>query len=137
AVCTQHRRRSWTMCPRLCCHATATTEIYSLSLHDALPIYLQWSLLRHADVMQVLLDHETFSSAVSSYPSVPNGMDPPEHGLFRRLIEPYFAPPRMQAFEPLCRAIASELAAALPKAGDVELIDGFAQDFALRIQCAF
>ncbi|MCO7545349.1 cytochrome P450 [Stutzerimonas nitrititolerans] len=99
--------------------------------------YLQWSLLRHADVMQVLLDHETFSSAVSSYPSVPNGMDPPEHGLFRRLIEPYFAPPRMQAFEPLCRAIASELAAALPKAGDVELIDGFAQDFALRIQCAF
>src|SRR5690606_38721088 len=52
--------------------------------------YLQWSLLRHADVMQVLLDHETFSSAVSSYPSVPNGMDPPEHGLFRRLIEPYF-----------------------------------------------
>ncbi|WP_313499840.1 hypothetical protein [Stutzerimonas nitrititolerans] len=54
--------------------------------------YLQWSLLRHADVMQVLLDHETFSSAVSSYPSVPNGMDPPEHGLFRQLIEPYFAP---------------------------------------------
>ncbi len=99
--------------------------------------YLQWSVLRHADVMQVLLDHETFSSAVSSYPSVPNGMDPPEHTSFRRLIEPYFAPQHMQAFEPRCRAIAHELAASLPKAGEVELINGFAQDFALRIQCAF
>lgn len=99
--------------------------------------YLQWSVLRHADVMQVLLDHETFSSAVSSYPSVPNGMDPPEHTSFRRLIEPYFAPQHMQAFEPRCRVIAHELAASLPKVGEVELINGFAQDFALRIQCAF
>lgn len=99
--------------------------------------YLHWSLLRHADVLQALLDHETFSSDVSSYPSVPNGMDPPQHTPFRKLIEPYFAAEQMQAFEPRCREIARELAASLPDNGEVELVSGFAQDFALRIQCAF
>lgn len=39
--------------------------------------FMRWSLFRHADVMRVLTDHETFSNAVSSHLSVPNGMDPP------------------------------------------------------------
>jgi cytochrome P450 len=46
--------------------------------------YLHWSLFRHADVMRVLNDHDTFSNAVSSHLSVPNGMDPPEHTRYRR-----------------------------------------------------
>ncbi|MBW8445260.1 MAG: hypothetical protein K0M49_06495 [Arenimonas sp.] len=33
--------------------------------------YLGWSLFRHADVLQVLNDHETFSNVVSRHPSVP------------------------------------------------------------------
>src|SRR5690554_6174230 len=52
--------------------------------------YLQWSLFRHADVMRVLEDHETFSNSASRHLSVPNAMDPPEHTRFRRIIEPYF-----------------------------------------------
>src|SRR5690554_192040 len=48
------------------------------------------SVFRHADVLRVVEDHQTFSSAVSRFPSVPNGMDPPEHTPLRRLIEPYF-----------------------------------------------
>jgi cytochrome P450 len=99
--------------------------------------YLQWSLFRHADVMRVLEDHETFSNAVSSHLSVPNGMDPPEHGRYRRIIEPYFGPARMAAFEPVCRAIAVGLASRLPAGGEVELMGTFAQSFALQVQCAF
>ena len=38
-----------------------------------------WSVLRHAEVMQVLGDHATFSSAVSAHPAVPNGYDQPLH----------------------------------------------------------
>ncbi|MFA7505511.1 MAG: cytochrome P450 [Burkholderiaceae bacterium] len=95
------------------------------------------SLFRHADVLRVLNDHETFSSAVSRYPSVPNGMDPPEHTAFRALIEPYFGPTEMEAFAPACRRIAIRLVDELADDREVELIAEFAQPFALEIQCAW
>jgi cytochrome P450 len=98
--------------------------------------YLHWSVFRHADVMRVLEDHDTFSNAVSRHPSVPNGMDPPEHTAYRALIEPYFEPERVRAFEPACRSIAVDRVNRLPD-GEVELMGEFARDFALRIQCAF
>ena len=53
--------------------------------------YLQWSLFRHQDISQVLHDHNTFSSTVSAHVSVPNSMDPPEHTVYRAIIEPYFS----------------------------------------------
>ncbi|MFC1460508.1 cytochrome P450 [Microvirga arabica] len=99
--------------------------------------YLHWSLFRHADVLRVLEDHDTFSNVVSLHPSVPNGMDPPEHTAYRALIEPYFATERVRAFEPVCRGVAIDLVDRLPAGGEIELMDEFAQDFALRIQCAF
>lgn len=99
--------------------------------------YLHWSLFSHGDVMRALTDHETFSNAVSSHLSVPNGMDPPQHTPYRHLIEPYFGPEEMTRFEPVCRRIAEDLVEALPAQGEVELVGRFAQDFALRIQCAF
>jgi cytochrome P450 len=99
--------------------------------------YLGWSLFRHADVLRVLEDPQTFSSAVSSHPSVPNGMDPPEHTVYRRIIDPYFGPDRMLAFEPICRAVAVGLVKRLPSQGEVDFMPEFAQAFALEIQCAF
>lgn len=95
------------------------------------------SLFRHADIMHVLTDHETYSNAVSRFPSVPNGMDPPEHTAYRRLIEPYFEPLQMEAFAPVCREVALRLVQALPEQARVELMADFAQIFALQIQCAW
>lgn len=99
--------------------------------------YLQWSVFRHADVVRILHDHATFSSQASSHLSVPNSMDPPEHSAYRAIIERYFTAERMSAFEPVCRAIADELAAVALSGEEVELMGSFAQPFALRIQCAF
>lgn len=70
--------------------------------------FLDWSLFRHADVVNVLADPKTYSSA-SRHRAIPNGMDPPEHTLYRRALEPYFTPERMAAFEPHCRRIAIDL----------------------------
>lgn len=95
------------------------------------------SVFRHADALRVVMDHETFSSAVSRFPSVPNGMDPPEHTPFRQLIEPYFDSEHMAAFAPECHAIASRLVEALPSDGSIELISEFAQIYALQVQCAW
>lgn len=99
--------------------------------------YLGWSLFRHADVLRVLGDHETFSNVVSRHPSVPNGMDPPEHTLYRQMIEPYFAPDRIAAFEPVFRRIARELVDQLAANPSSDVIRDFAEPYAVRIQCGF
>lgn len=99
--------------------------------------YAGWSLFRHADVRRVLLDHATFSNRVSRHVSVPNGMDPPDHTPYRKIIEPYFSAERMAEFEPICREIAEDLATSALYRDRIELMADFAQPFALRIQCAF
>lgn len=98
---------------------------------------LGWSLFRHEDVVRVLIDPDTFSSVVSQNLSVPNGMDAPEHGQYRRLIEPYFAPQAMQAFEPQCHRLAADLMRSLHGRSELELMGDFAQPFAVQVQCAF
>jgi cytochrome P450 len=99
--------------------------------------FIQWSLFRHEDVERALHDHETFSSAVSQHLTVPAGMDPPEHTVYRPLIERYFTPERMNAFEPACRKIAAALVAGVLARGEVELMSDLAVPFAVRSQCAF
>jgi len=98
---------------------------------------MHWSVFRHEDVVHVVRDHETFSNAVSSHLSVPNGMDPPEHTAYRRLIEPYFAPAKMEAFGPICRRIAADLVELALAKRQVEIMDEIARVFAVRTQCAF
>ena len=96
---------------------------------------LGWSLFRHRDVMQALTEHAVFGNQVSARRAVPNGMDPPEHTEFRRVIEPFFSAARMRSFEPRCRAVAGALIA---EAGpEVEVMSQLAEDFALRAQCGF
>ncbi|QRI63976.1 cytochrome P450 [Shinella sp. PSBB067] len=99
--------------------------------------YLGWSVFGHEDVLRILGDHETFSNVVSRHPSVPNGMDPPEHTLYRRMIEPYFAPERIAAFEPVFRRIARGLVDHLGRNPSCDVIREFAEPYAVRIQCGF
>ncbi|SEO83014.1 cytochrome P450 [Aquisalimonas asiatica] len=96
-----------------------------------------WTLFRNSDVRHVLHEHGTFSNRVSQHLSVPNGMDPPVHTAYRRIVEPYFDEAAMAAFEPTCRAIASDLAGQLHAQRDADFMQAFAQPFAVRIQCAF
>ncbi|MFN8626741.1 MAG: cytochrome P450 [Candidatus Binatia bacterium] len=96
-----------------------------------------WSLFRHEDVLRALLDHETFSSAVSQHLSVPSGMDQPEHTVYRRVIEPYFSPQRMAAFAPAAREIAAALVRDLAARDEVEFTADVALPFAVRVQYTF
>jgi cytochrome P450 len=99
--------------------------------------FMGWSLFRHEDVTRVLHDHKTFSNAVSQHLSVPDGMDPPEHTAYRRLIESYFSTERMTVFEPICRGIAVKLIENLMAYEEVEFVAGAALPFAAQVQCAF
>lgn len=97
---------------------------------------LQWSVFRHAEARQVLLDPQAFGNEVSTHLSVPNGMDPPRHTAYRRLIEPYFDAAALARFEPACRRTVGDLVERLPS-GELEWMDGFARECALRMLCAF
>lgn len=99
--------------------------------------FMGWSLFRHEDVLRVLHDHKSFSSAVSQHLSVPSGMDQPEHTVYRRIIEPYFSVERMAAFEPACRGITRELVRGLSARAEVEFMAEVALPFAVHAQCAF
>ncbi|MFV9474172.1 cytochrome P450 [Advenella sp. RU8] len=103
-------------------------------IHDR---HLHWTLLRHKDVLALLNDHQTFSNAVSRHLSVPNGMDQPEHTVYRALIEPYFNQERLSAFEPVCRQIAVNLVKQAPKNREFEFIEDFARVYAVQVQCAY
>ncbi len=96
--------------------------------------YLGWSVFRHADVVAVVTDHDTFSSAVSRYPAVPNGFDPPQHDSYRRLVDRYFTPEHMAAFAPVCRSLARDLVSRIPRGQEVEFIAQFALEYALQAQ---
>lgn len=99
--------------------------------------FMGWSLFRHEDVTHVILDHNTFSSAVSQHLSVPSGIDQPEHTVYRRIIEPYFSTERMSAFEPVCGKIVLERVRDLSARGEVEFMAEVALPFAVQVQCAF
>ena len=99
--------------------------------------FMGWSLFRHEDVVRVLLDPKTFSSAVSQHLSVPSGMDQPEHTAYRRIIESYFSAKRMEAFEPVCRGIAAKLLQDLIARKEVDFMSDAALPFAVQVQCAF
>lgn len=99
---------------------------------------LGWCVMRHADVMRVLLDWQTFSSVVSPRLSVPSGMDPPSHTPFRKIIEPYFSKARVAQFEPECRKIAHLLVKKmLDRSLHAEVVGELARPFAAHAQCSY
>ena len=100
--------------------------------------YLGYTLFRHEDVSFALAHPELFSSRVSTrHIAVPSGMDAPEHTAFRVINDKYYTPERMAGFAPTFRAIIRDLIAELPRGQAVDVMDGFAQRYAMRIQNAF
>jgi cytochrome P450 len=98
--------------------------------------FMGWSVFRHRDVVDVLADPKTYSSA-SRHPAIPNGMDPPMHGRYRDALTPLFSASQMGALEPRCRAIAADLLKPMLARGEADFMDSFATPFPLRTLCAF
>jgi cytochrome P450 len=98
--------------------------------------FLNWSLFRHEDIAHVLANPETYSSA-SRHLAVPNGMDPPEHTLYREALAPSFEPEVMAAIEPSLRGIALEIVQGWSDRGNVDAAVDFSEQFALKSVCAY
>ena len=112
-----------------------------------------WVVTRHADVMAVLKDHETFSSTgalkssaapypadvttalADGYPEMPFiiEVDPPLHDRIRGLVTRAFTPRRVTALEPRVQAIAEELVEEFAGDGRADVIERFAWPLPLRV----
>lgn len=92
------------------------------------------TLFRHTDVVAAATDVGTFSSSTSARRQVPNSLDPPEHGVFRAVIDPFFTPERMRELEPRVRACARRIVAALPANTVVDAITEIGYPLAVGAQ---
>ena len=101
-----------------------------------------WTLFKYADVMAVSKDTEAFSSdedwrdIAPDRRSIPLRLDPPEHGYFRRMLNPLFRPDRIAAFEPTSREIGNRLLDPVLAAGQAEMVSAFANPYPAQSLCA-
>jgi cytochrome P450 len=95
----------------------------------------EWVLLRHADVAAAALDHERFSSAVSRYLQVPNGLDGDEHARYREVIDRYLSHDALVPFVPVFKRVAAQLVADLPRGIVLDAVSDIGAVFAVRAQC--
>lgn len=104
----------------------------------------EWVVLGHDEAAAVARDAGTFSSAVSRFLQVPNGLDGAEHAAFRAALDGFFSPEEMERAEPDLRGIARDLSAEIvARAGDgpdgpvdaVDAVGDIGAVLAVRAQC--
>ena len=106
------------------------------SLLDGPPIYYSlnasrngegaWMIIRAEDQRAVLQDGVTFSSNRNifasalgeDWPLIPLEIDPPEHGMWRSLLNPLLSPRRVVAMEPIVRERAVDIIEAIRARGN-------------------
>lgn len=94
-------------------------------------------LLRHSDVLAAALDDNTFSSQVSRFLQIPNGLDGAKHDAFRPIIDKYLSRDALLPFVPIFSHVAHQLMSALPKGQAVDAVNDIGAVFAVRAQCAW
>ena len=100
--------------------------------------FMGYSVFKNADVQHVLDHPEIYSNVVSTrHIAVPNGMDAPVHTAFRAINDKYFTPERLEKFAPVIREAVKSLIAELPRGEEVDVMQGFGQAYAMRVQNAF
>jgi len=97
----------------------------------------QWMVCRHADVVGVATSPVMYSSAVSRFLQVPNGLDGPTHAHARAILDPFFAPERMSELEPLLDEVARALVGGLPRGEAFDAVGELGARFAVRAQSAW
>ena len=85
-------------------------------------VFGRYSIMGRSEVEYALQHPDVFSSAMEavdlgqSVPLIPLQVDPPEHSKYRKLLDPIFAPKRMNLIEPDIAQLVNEL------------MDGFVDD---------
>lgn len=93
-----------------------------------------WSITRYNDILSVDMNHQQFSSDATlggiTINNITNGalpmfiaMDPPEHDVQRKAVQPIVAPPNLRNLEPLIRSRAAAILDNLPVGVEFDWVD--------------
>jgi cytochrome P450 len=95
-----------------------------------------WLVTRHAYVQEVLADWEHFSSDYRALEALgitwklnPIEFDPPQHHLYRRILNPFFAPARISELDESVKQACESLIAPFEDRGTCEFISEFGEMF--------
>ena len=101
---------------------------------------LVWVMTRYADIHDALRDYELFSNEcvqvtdpVGAHRWIPEELDPPEHGKYRQLLTPRFAPSAVDALEPRVREVCVGLIEQFADKGSCDFFLDFARLFPTTI----
>ena len=93
-----------------------------------------WVVTDHANVVDGLADYQTFSS--SSGPAIPDNpfgtrhipvaLDPPDHGVYRKVLNQWYSKAAITAREPEIRAMVTEFVRELAARGSWNFVDDLA-----------
>jgi cytochrome P450 len=85
-----------------------------------------WLVTRYEDIVAAAGDTDTFGQFVrwSDRRRPPLEADPPEHGPMRALLQPFFMPRALAAFEPISRGLAESLLQPILEGGGGDLARG-------------
>ncbi len=95
----------------------------------------EWVLLKHEDVKAAAMDDERFSSAVSRYLQIPNGLDGDEHTQFRKIIDRYLSQDALTPYISRFQNVATQLVTELAKGEVLDAVSDIGAVFAVRAQC--
>ena len=95
-----------------------------------------WVFLDYADIVEAYRDHTVFSTYQTPIPPIepfpvvqPQGVDPPAHNVFRRLLAPMFTPTAVRAMNEDLRTRAVALIEPLVARGECDFITEFAERY--------
>ncbi|MCW2800809.1 MAG: cypA [Aeromicrobium sp.] len=100
-----------------------------------------WVATKYDDIHDILRNPTVFSSESVNIPGtigqdgpmIPIEVDPPDHGIYRKLINPLFSPKRMADLEPQIRALVNELIDQMLESNRVDFVEAFARELPSRV----
>jgi cytochrome P450 len=101
-----------------------------------------WVVTRYEDIRRVYEDNDLFSTegvaqfqmlAGEGWPSIPLGIDPPDHGRYRKFLNPWFTPVAMRPMEPRIRGIIGDMIDEFAGKGEVDIAYDFGRVFPVRV----
>ncbi|MEE8347396.1 MAG: cytochrome P450 [Dehalococcoidia bacterium] len=93
-----------------------------------------WFFARHEDVFYALRHPEIFSSQIG-FPLIPQGVDPPEHTEYRKIMNPWFTNQALSPLEPVVRDVANELLDKMLEKGEFDFVKEFSEPFPTILFC--
>lgn len=101
-----------------------------------------WCVSHYDDIRRVYEDNDYFSTkgvaqfqvlAGETFPSIPLGIDPPDHAKYRRFLNVHFTPVALQKLEPKVRALAVEMIEEFAHLGEVDIAYDFGRVYPVRV----